>query len=82
MGPKKPFAALTVSVMPGPAAQAEPAPQNAGPNPVFRTVFDQLTNVAGKSLETVTVLYSPGAKGAAHEHAKSNPFARDGYGLC
>src|SRR4051812_19066572 len=82
MGPRKPFAELTVAVMPGPAAHAEPTPRNSRPNPVFRTVFDQPTHAASKSLETATVRYSPGAKGAAHDHALSNPFARDGYGLC
>ncbi len=64
------FAALTVAVMLAPAAHAEPAPQN-GQNPVVRTVFDQITNVPGKSLETVTVSYPPGAKSAAHHHANS-----------
>ena len=82
MGPKRPFAALPVAVMPGPAAHAELAPRDSGPNPVVRTVFDQPINVAGNSLETGTVRYSPWAKGAAHDHAMSNPFARDGCGLC
>src|ERR1700754_1494497 len=65
------FAALAVVVMLAPAAHAEPAPQNSDQNPVIRTVFDQPTNVAGKSLETVTVSYPPGAKSASHHHAKS-----------
>ena len=54
-----------------PAAHAEPAPQNPGQIPVVRTVFDQPTDVPGKSMETVTVSYPPGAKSAAHHHAKS-----------
>jgi quercetin dioxygenase-like cupin family protein len=70
MALKIPLAALTVAVMLAPAAHAEPAPQN-GQNPVVRTVFDQPTNVPGKSLQTVTVSYPPGAKSAAHHHAKS-----------
>ncbi len=70
MALKIPLAALTVAVMLAPAAHAEPAPQN-GQNPVVRTVFDQPTNVPGKSLETVTVSYPPGAKSAAHHHANS-----------
>lgn len=75
MASKRPFAALTVAVMPGPAAHADPAPPNSGASPIVRTVFDQPTNVAGKPLETVTVHYSAAAKGAAHEHARSNPVA-------
>jgi quercetin dioxygenase-like cupin family protein len=71
MALKIPLAALTVAVMLAPAAHAEPTPQNSGQNPVVRTVFDQPTNVPGKSLETVTVSYPPGAKSAAHHHAKS-----------
>ena len=34
-------------------------------------VFNQPTNVPGKSLEAVTVSYPPGAKSGAHHHAKS-----------
>jgi quercetin dioxygenase-like cupin family protein len=52
-----------------PAAGAEPAPQ--GQNPVVRTIFDQPTNVPGKSLQTVTVSYPPGGKSPAHHHAQS-----------
>ena len=54
-----------------PAAQAEPAPENSGQKPFVRTVFDQSTNVSGKSLVGVTVSYPPGAKSGAHHHAKS-----------
>ena len=68
---KIPLAALTVAVMLAPAAHAEPAPQNSGQKPVVRTVFNQPTNVPGKSLEAVTVSYPPGAKSGAHHHAKS-----------
>ena len=53
------------------SAHAEPAPQNSGQIPVVRTVFDQPTDVPGKSMETVTVSYPPGAKSAPHHHAKS-----------
>ena len=63
--------ALTIAVMLAPAAHAEPAPQNSGQNPVVRTVFNQPSNVPGKSLEAVTVTYPPGAKSGAHHHAKS-----------
>ena len=59
---------LTAVAVLAPAAHAEP---NSGQNPVISTVFDQPTNVPGKSLETVTVSYPPGGKSAAHHHAKS-----------
>ena len=65
------FATLIAAAMFAPAAHAEPAPQNSGQNPVVRPVFDQPTNVPGKSLEAVAVSYPPGAKSAAHHHAKS-----------
>jgi quercetin dioxygenase-like cupin family protein len=65
------LAALTVAVTFAPAAHAEPAPPNSDQIPVVRTVFDQPTNIPGKSLETVTVSYPPGAKSAPHHHAKS-----------
>jgi len=58
---------IAVAIL-APAAHAEP---NSGQNPVISTVFDQPTNVPGKSLETVTVSYPPGGKSAAHHHAKS-----------
>jgi hypothetical protein len=48
------FAALTVAVMLAPAARAEPAPENSSQNPVVRPVFNQPTNVPGKSLQAVT----------------------------
>ncbi len=62
---------LTAVAILTPAAHAEPAPENSGQNPVFRTAFDQPTNVPGKSLVGVTVSYPPGAKSGAHHHAKS-----------
>lgn len=65
------LATLGVAVMLAPTACAEPAPQNAGESPVVRKVFDQQTNVPGKSLISVTVSYPPGAKSEAHHHAKS-----------
>jgi len=70
MAPKTLLAALTVAVALAPAAHAEPAPQN-GQNPVVRPVFDQPTDVPGKSLQAVTVSYPPGARSAAHRHANS-----------
>src|ERR1700754_450432 len=54
-----------------PAAHAEPVPPSSDQNPVVRPVFDQPTNVPGKSLESVTVSYPPGAKSEAHHHANS-----------
>jgi quercetin dioxygenase-like cupin family protein len=71
MALKLPFAALTIAVMLAPAAHAEPAPQNSGQNPVVRTVFNQPSDIPGKSVEAVTVSYPPGAKSAPHHHAKS-----------
>lgn len=64
-------ATLIASVIVAPVASAEPASQSSDQNPVVRSVFDQTTNVPGKSLETVTVSYPPGAKSASHHHAKS-----------
>ena len=63
-------AALVAGVTLAPAASAEPPP-NSSQNPVVRAVFDQPTNVPGKSLQAVTVSYPPGARSAAHHHAKS-----------
>jgi quercetin dioxygenase-like cupin family protein len=68
---KIPIAALAIAAMLAPAAHAEPAPEGSGQKPVIRTVFNQPTNVPGKSLEAVTVSYPPGAKSGAHHHAKS-----------
>lgn len=62
---------LIAGMVASPAAQAEPAPQNSDEKPLVRTVFDRPTNVAGKSLEAVTVSYPPGAKSAGHHHAGS-----------
>lgn len=63
--------ALTVAGILTPAAHAEPAPDDSNEKPVVRPVFNQLTNVPGKSLEAVTVSYRPGAKSEAHHHANS-----------
>jgi quercetin dioxygenase-like cupin family protein len=63
--------ALIAGTILAPAAHAEPAPQDSGQNPVVRTVFNQPTNIPGKSLQTVTVSYPPGARSAAHHHANS-----------
>jgi quercetin dioxygenase-like cupin family protein len=65
------FAALTAATLLAPAAHADPTPENSNQKPVVRTVFDQLTNIPGKSLEAVTVSYPPGAKSGAHHHANS-----------
>ncbi len=54
-----------------PVAKADPAPQDSQQKNVVRTVFDQLTNVPGKSMHAVTVDYPPGATGEAHHHAGS-----------
>ncbi|MEM6108324.1 cupin domain-containing protein [Mycobacterium sp. 050272] len=71
MAMKIALTALTLAVMLAPAAHTAPAPGNADQKPVIRPVFNQLTNVPGKSLEAVAVSYPPGAKSVAHHHAKS-----------
>ena len=63
--------ALIAVALLAPAAHAEPTSEDSGQNPVVRTVFDQPTDVPGKSLVGVTVGYPPGAKSGAHYHAKS-----------
>lgn len=63
-------AALIAGAILAPAANAEPAPRNSQ-DPVVRTVFDQPTDIPGKSLLAVTVSYLPGARSAAHRHARS-----------
>ncbi|OBI80840.1 cupin domain-containing protein [Mycobacterium sp. 1245805.9] len=68
---KIPLAALTAAVMLTPGAHAEPTQEDSGQKPVVRPVFNQPTNVPGKSLEAVTVSYPPGARSGAHHHAKS-----------
>ena len=54
-----------------PAAHAEPAPSGSGQHSVVQEVFNQPINIPGKSMQTVTVRYAPGAKDAAHHHPKS-----------
>ncbi|MGH3726313.1 MAG: cupin domain-containing protein [Mycobacterium sp.] len=71
MAPKILLATLGAAVMLAPAACAEPASPNQGESPVVRQVFDQPTNIPGKSLISVTVSYPPGTKSEAHRHAKS-----------
>jgi len=71
MALKIPLAVLAVAVMLAPAVHAEPAPESSDQKPVVRPVFNQPTNVPGKSLEAVTVSYPPGAKSGAHHHANS-----------
>jgi quercetin dioxygenase-like cupin family protein len=70
MALKIPVVALTV-VMLASACHAEAAPATSDQNPVVRPVFNQPTNVAGKSLQGVAVSYPPGAKSGPHHHAKS-----------
>jgi quercetin dioxygenase-like cupin family protein len=70
MGPRALLAILVAGAMLAPAARAEPAAQS-DQLPVVQTVFDQSTDVSGKSLQAVTVRYPPGSKSAAHSHAKS-----------
>jgi quercetin dioxygenase-like cupin family protein len=64
-------ATLIAVVMLAPAARAEPLPEDSGRNPVVRTVFDQASNVPGKSLRAVAVSYPPGAGSGPHRHARS-----------
>ena len=71
IGFRVPLAALTIAVMLAPAAHAEPTPQDSGQNPVVRAVFNQPSNIPGKSVEAVAVSYPPGGKSAPHQHAKS-----------
>ncbi|MGV0786007.1 cupin domain-containing protein [Mycolicibacterium sp. XJ2] len=65
------FAAVIVVGSIAPVADADPFPPNPDQNKVVRTVYDQPTNVPGKSLRAVTVHYPPGGKSAAHHHANS-----------
>jgi quercetin dioxygenase-like cupin family protein len=71
MAVKIPLIVLSIAAILAPAAHAEPAPESSDQKPVVRPVFNQPTNVPGKSLEAVTVSYPPGAKSGAHHHAKS-----------
>lgn len=68
---KAALVALTIAMTLAPGTQAEPDPENLDQKPVVRTVFNQPTNVPGKSLQAVAVSYPPGAKSGAHHHAKS-----------
>ncbi|MGX9671691.1 cupin domain-containing protein [Mycobacterium sp. HM-7] len=64
--------AVLVSACAKPAApNAEQGPVAPAQKPVVHQVFDQPTNVPGKSLVSVTVRYPPGTKSAAHRHANS-----------
>jgi quercetin dioxygenase-like cupin family protein len=60
-------AALLVAACTGSA----PDTGQAAPKSVVRQVLDEPTNVPGKSLVGVSVSYPPGAKNAAHHHARS-----------
>jgi quercetin dioxygenase-like cupin family protein len=68
---KRLLPAMVTVAMIAPTADAAPLPPNPGHNAVVRTVFDQITNVPGKSMVGVSVSYPPGAKSKAHHHAKS-----------
>jgi quercetin dioxygenase-like cupin family protein len=70
MAPKALLTALIGGAILAPAAHAEPTPQN-GQSPVVQTVFDQPTEIPGKSMQVVTVNYPPGARSAPHRHANS-----------
>jgi quercetin dioxygenase-like cupin family protein len=65
------FAAVIAVAILAPAAHAEPTPESSDQKPVVSPVFNQPTNVPGKSLEAVAVSYPPGAKSGAHHHANS-----------
>lgn len=71
MAPKILLATLGAAVMLSPVACTDPAPQNQREKPTVQKVFDQPTNVPGKSLVSVAVSYPPGTKSEAHHHAKS-----------
>jgi quercetin dioxygenase-like cupin family protein len=71
MGRTVGLAVLIAGTLVTPVTRADPAPQSPEEQPVVRTVFDRPTNIAGKSLEAVTVSYPPGAKSAGHHHAGS-----------
>ena len=63
--------AVIAGALLAPAAHAQPTSDNQDRNPFVRTVFDQQTNVPGKSLVGVAVTYPPGARSGAHRHATS-----------
>lgn len=71
---KAPIATVVAAVIAAgvlaPTADAHPAP-NPDQKVTVRTVFDQPTNIPGKSLHAVTVSYPPGTKSASHRHAGS-----------
>ncbi|OBK13618.1 cupin domain-containing protein [Mycobacterium asiaticum] len=71
MALKMPVFALTVAVLLASACHAQSAPESSNQKPVVRSVFNQTTNIPGKSLEAVTVNYPPGAKSGPHHHARS-----------
>lgn len=71
MALKSIFVALMAVAILAPTANAEPADDDAGQNVVVRTVFDQPTDVHGKTMHAVTVSYPPGARSEAHHHAQS-----------
>jgi len=71
MGVKIQVVALTVAAVLASSCHSKAAPESSDQTPVVRPVFNQPTNVPGKSLEGVTVSYPPGAKSGPHHHAKS-----------
>jgi quercetin dioxygenase-like cupin family protein len=70
MALKIPVVALTVAMLAS-ACHAKAASESPDQNPVVRPVFNQVSNVPGKSIEAVSVSYPPGGKSAPHHHAKS-----------
>lgn len=71
MDPKKLLVALSAGVLFAPVAHADPIPSTPRENETVTQVFDQVTNIPGKSMQAVTVHYLPGAHSAPHHHAKS-----------
>ena len=71
MNPKTSLMLLAAAVAFAPGVRAEPTPRGPSQTPVVRTVFNQPSDVPGKSLAAVDVSYPPGAASPAHHHAKS-----------
>lgn len=65
------LATLLSVMMLAPVAHADPGSQESAQTPVVTPVFNQPTNIPGKSMQAVTVNYPPGTKSTAHRHAKS-----------
>lgn len=67
----KALLAVAAAVLVAGCTSTAPDTAQAAPKSVVRQVFDEPTNVPGKSLVGVNVSYPPGAKNAAHHHARS-----------